>query len=131
MGTRHIIGLASDADAHAAQRIVVDRIAQFEKQGVAVRGIDVTSEGINVIAEANTLYKRARRAIASGTPLELSKGSQEQETQGWSNSIGQQSAEAEATTTEGDTKECPDCAETVKAKAKRCRFCNYIFAEQV
>ncbi|WHH57183.1 zinc ribbon domain-containing protein [Petroclostridium sp. X23] len=28
-----------------------------------------------------------------------------------------------------DTKECPQCAETVKAKAKICRFCNYKFEE--
>lgn len=29
--------------------------------------------------------------------------------------------------TENDTKECPQCAETIKAKAKVCRFCNYRF----
>lgn len=28
-----------------------------------------------------------------------------------------------------DTKECPMCAEAVKAKAKICRFCNYKFAD--
>lgn len=30
-----------------------------------------------------------------------------------------------------DTKECPQCAEIVKAKAKICRFCNYKFEESV
>lgn len=28
-----------------------------------------------------------------------------------------------------DTKECPQCAEVIKAKAKKCRFCGYIFEE--
>lgn len=28
-----------------------------------------------------------------------------------------------------DTKECPQCAEIVKARAKICRFCNYKFEE--
>ena len=27
----------------------------------------------------------------------------------------------------GDSKECPNCAETVKAKARQCRFCGYSF----
>jgi hypothetical protein len=33
-----------------------------------------------------------------------------------------------ATTVE-ETKECPQCAEVVKAKAKLCRYCNYSFEE--
>lgn len=28
-----------------------------------------------------------------------------------------------------DTKICPDCAETVKAAARKCRFCGYVFSE--
>lgn len=32
-----------------------------------------------------------------------------------------------AATTSDDSKECPQCAEIVKAKAKLCRFCNYKF----
>lgn len=29
----------------------------------------------------------------------------------------------------GETKECPQCAETIKLKARVCRFCNYKFEE--
>lgn len=35
-----------------------------------------------------------------------------------------------ADNTEGDSKECPQCAEKVKSKAKICRFCSYKFSEE-
>ena len=31
--------------------------------------------------------------------------------------------------TEGETKICPDCAETVKAAARKCRFCDFEFEQ--
>ena len=33
--------------------------------------------------------------------------------------------------TEDDTKQCPQCAEKVKAEAKICRFCNHVFVDDV
>jgi hypothetical protein len=38
-------------------------------------------------------------------------------------------AREDAARVESDEKECPVCAEHVKARAKRCRFCGYDFSE--
>ena len=35
--------------------------------------------------------------------------------------------EGEITVLSEDSKICPDCAETIKAAAKKCRFCNYSY----
>jgi len=35
--------------------------------------------------------------------------------------------ESEPNSTLQDTKICPDCAETIKSAAKKCRFCNYSY----
>lgn len=46
-----------------------------------------------------------------------------------SRSLQQESVKTDSVCPSDDTKECPQCAEVIKAKAKVCRFCGYSFEE--
>jgi hypothetical protein len=117
-GERYVTAMIMDEKVEEITHRVLQTIKDFKEEGVSVRGIDVTSESINKITQANLMIDKAKKSSRSL----LSSGEQKKIIQNTEISVNDN-----ITQSANDTKECPRCAETVKAKAKICRFCNYEF----
>ncbi|WP_284645707.1 zinc ribbon domain-containing protein [Paenibacillus silviterrae] len=114
---------------------------------VLIIGLSVRHRGVSIInkAEARAAEAENKQAQLKAEVIELEKLIQEhhdklqeeltvQETIYQQHMLNQQQLiEQEVHTINqsaaatDDNKECPQCAETIKAKAKICRFCNYKF----
>jgi len=108
-------------------------------EGVKPVGIDLSAEEVKEIVQANIgisahrsgAIERAQLEVAHGgeEPLklleELHEGEKEPEEE-----IDQASEAEPEVDQSAEYKECPDCAEMVRARARKCRFCGYRFDEQ-
>ena len=124
-GERYIISMITDAESESAKDIVLNAINNFADKGVVIRGIDVSSESIESISKANVIYHKAKKFSEDTQKLSfdnvknLEDRKNDKQIEDSVDNIG-----------EPETKECPDCAETVKYKARKCRFCGYLFNEK-
>ena len=146
-GARYISAMIIDSKARDAEERLLNTINNFRDEGVSVRGIDVTSESLNQIAQANIMIQNAKRGHGKALdandqppPRILSDGTDDTGRTQHAETVEEPEEKYNATMNDqadntsqhspdpqSDTKECPMCAETVKAKAKICRFCNYRF----
>jgi len=120
LNARELSGLAESPRAAELIELFRSDVAAFASKGVAPIGIHVPAATME-ITKLNLSIQSARAAIARAAPhldgmvpaLDAAPLTQPVVPHLMAASI--------------DEKICPDCAETVKAAAKKCRFCGYIF----
>ena len=120
-GTRDLLALEVTPDIKDDTARLAKAIHIWRDKGVRPVGVDLTSSAAQDIIQANIAVERAKTAT---TPAALGGGPAEP-------TLPRSAVRAELppkpAETAGDTKVCPECAETVKAAAKKCRFCGYRF----
>ena len=115
---RYITAMVTDDSVIEVLETIIKEINNFRDEGVAVRGVDISSESISQITQANVKIQGAKRNYKTENELQERKVMAIEETI---------SEEHLHPNNNPDTKECPQCAETIKAKARICRFCQYQF----
>jgi hypothetical protein len=120
-GPRDLLALEVTPDIKDDTARLAKAIHIWRDKGVRPVGVDLTSSAAQDIIQANIAVERAKTAP---TPAALGGGPAEP-------TLPRSAVRAELppkpAEIAGDTKVCPECAETVKAAAKKCRFCGYRF----
>ena len=120
-GPRDLLALEVTPEVKDDTARLAKAIHSWRDKGVRPVGVDLSSSAAQDIIQANIAVERAKTATA---PVALGNVPE-------AVAISRAAARAELppkpAEAAGDTKVCPECAETVKAAAKKCRFCGYRF----
>jgi hypothetical protein len=127
-GLRTIIGMAVDDSTMNVQEIIGEWLERFEKRGATIVGVDLKDHKLIEMVQANigVASSQAKAVRAANALLESLDPVPPPAL------IAEASAEQPVAAQEdpsGQTKVCPEGAETVKAAALKCRFCGYRFDE--
>jgi len=123
-GKRDLLETTAPDDLRQRVRTLMSTLEQHQERGAKLVGIDMESgKAIEQIVGANVQLQAAKQMAvdqakrqSSPPPRPVLKEEPKLLT-------------SEAKTGESDLKECPECAEMVRAKARKCRFCGYQFEE--
>ena len=139
-GPRQIVGMAVTERAAEVESLVLDFLDRFERQSPGIVGVDLQDRRLVEVVKANLGVDAQRalgRAQAAATTtrivpppvttflppdIEVPRALPARA------DLRLEEPYHAPPTSPGDTRLCPDCAETIKQAAIRCRFCGYRFS---
>lgn len=145
MGPRQVVGMAVTERASAVESLVRGVAERFERQPAPAVGLALPErKAAEKPAPAVDVYPRAdtpRPAARLHTPATVTRfgpplttfappEAEVSRAQPVRADLRVEEPYYAPPTSPGDTRLCPECAETIKAAALRCRFCGYRFAGQ-
>jgi hypothetical protein len=116
---RYVTAMIVDEKVKEISGRMIKEINNFRDSGVTIRGVDISSRSVSELTHANLKIQAAKKNIKNIDLIEGKTESRYLKDQSDSDPVSENSQQA--------TKECPQCAETIKEKAKICRFCRYEF----
>ncbi|NIM96431.1 MAG: hypothetical protein GTO18_22250 [Anaerolineales bacterium] len=131
---RDLLALEQSSESRSWIEFFRNEIETLRGEGVRPIGVDLESTDVDQIMRANISASALRSSAIEQAQLEASVTGEEAplliESHEDDNPTDEE-PEAEAPVSpEGEYKECPDCAEMVRVRARKCRFCGYRFDEE-
>jgi hypothetical protein len=131
---RNLLALERTAEAHQWMEYFRNEIESLRGEGVRPIGIDLEGQDVGELVNANLRVSELRSSAIERAQLEAGvQGSEEAlliEAEGGSERDEEQDGIAPFPHGADEYKECPDCAEMVRARARICRFCGYQFDQE-
>jgi hypothetical protein len=131
---RNLLSLERTAEAHQWMEYFRNEFESLRGEGVRPIGIDLEGQDVGELVNANLRVSALRSSAIERAQLEAGvQGSEEAlliEAEGNSERDEEQDGIAPFPHGADEYKECPDCAEMVRARARICRFCGYQFDQE-
>lgn len=139
-GKRELLAARVDETLQEQADGLKEALVDHQNRGASLIGIDLEgNQAIGRLAQANVSLEAAKEQakIQAGRSEEAPELLGEDQPTLLDDPSESPAQETVAETPEpsyeagAETKECPDCAELVRARARRCRFCGYVFVREM
>lgn len=131
---RELLALERIPEAHGWIEYFRSEIENLRDEGVRPIGVDLEGQDVGELINSNLRVSALRSGAIERAQLEAGHhGSEEPLLIGMGGNIApEEDQEGIRSTPVGhdEYKECPDCAELVRARARICRFCGYQFEQE-
>jgi hypothetical protein len=131
---RELLGLEQSDENQRWIHFFRDGIENLREEGVKPIGVDLQTKEVDEIIKANISVSALRSSAVEQAQLEVGvTGNDTQlllESGEGISSNREMPKQGLLNSAIDEYKECPECAEMVRARAKKCRFCGYRFEEE-